>query len=175
MTLPASRAASSAVARCATSGWRPVTIGERSSLARSLVPITSTATRGCAAIERTLNMAVGVSIIGQIIVSTDAPAASSCADTASTCSTVSTFGITTAEGEAAPAAAMSSAPHSVSRPLHRMVSSRLPYSPDCTAATALARASGFASGATASSRSKIIASAEIVLAFSSARSFAAGM
>ena len=56
-----------------------------------------------------------------------------------------------------------------------MVSSRLPYSPDDAAATALGRAASLASGATASSRSKMIASAGIVLAFSSARSLAAGM
>ncbi len=135
----------------------------------------STATRGCAASSRTSKIAVGVSIIGQILTSGEAPAASSRFDTSSIVASESTFGITTADGFAAPAAAMSTAPHSVSSPLQRIVSSRLPYSPDCTAATALSRASGFASGATASSRSKMIASAGIVFAFSSARSLAAGM
>ena len=66
-------------------------------------------------------------------------------------------------------------PHGVSSPLQRMVSSRLPYSPEEAAAQALARAASFASGATASSRSKMMASAGMVLAFSSARSLAAGM
>ena len=47
--------------------------------------------------------------------------------------------------------------------------------PSLAAATALARATSLASGATASSRSKISASAGIVLAFSRARSLAAGM
>ena len=70
---------------------------------------------------------------------------------------------------------MSSANHSVSRPLTRIASSRLPYSPDCTAAATVARASAFLSGATESSVSRISASAGIVLAFSSARSFAPGM
>jgi hypothetical protein len=56
-----------------------------------------------------------------------------------------------------------------------MVISRLPYSPDDAAFTALSRAASFDSGDTASSRSKIRASEAMDLAFSSARSFAAGM
>ncbi len=70
---------------------------------------------------------------------------------------------------------MSSAPHGVASPLQRMVSSRLPYSPDATAATAAWRASGLASGATASSMSKMMASHGIDLAFSSALGFDDGM
>ena len=51
-------------------GWRgPGPAGARISLARSLVPITSTATRGWAAIARTSKIAVGVSTIAQIVVS----------------------------------------------------------------------------------------------------------
>ena len=107
--------------------------------ARSLVPITSTPTRGWAAMARTSKIAVGVSIIAQIVTSTGAPAASSRAGTSSTSATESTLGITTADGPDGAAAAMSSAPHSVSRPLQRIVSSRLPYSPRLTAATAFAR------------------------------------
>ena len=48
-------------------------------------------------------------------------------------------------------------------------------SPEFAAATACARAMSLESGDTASSRSKMIASLGMALAFSSARSFAAGM
>ena len=138
------------------------------------MPITSTATRGWAAIERTSKIAVGVSIIAQIAVS-DPPAASSAAATVSTSARLAIFGITTADGRAAPAAAMSSAPQGVASPLQRIVSSRPPYSPEPTAVAAAARAAGLASGATASSRSKMIASHGIVLALSSALAFEDGM
>ena len=100
------------------------------------MPITSTATRGCAQIARASRIAVGVSIIAQIIISFGAPAASSAADTASSSATLDTFGITTAVTHAFAAAAMSSLPHGVSRALQRMVSSRRPYSPLFAAATA---------------------------------------
>ncbi len=56
-----------------------------------------------------------------------------------------------------------------------MVSSRPPYSPEATAAQACSRAVSLASGATASSRSKMIASAAMVFAFSSARALEDGM
>ena len=136
----------------------------RSSLARSLVPITSTATRGWAAMARTSKIAVGVSSIAQIgIDRRRARGVELRGDRRRRRPTESTFGTTTADGPAATAAARSSAPHSVSSPLQRIVSSRPPYSPDCTAATAFARASALASGATASSRSKMIASAGSVL------------
>ena len=80
--------------------------------------------------------------------------------TSSRWSAESTFGITTAAGPAAAAAAMSSAPHGVSRPLQRMVSSRLPYSPEVARRRRPARERPvLASGATASSRSKMMASA----------------
>jgi hypothetical protein len=68
-------------------------------------------------------------------------------------------------------------PTGSSRPLQRMVSSRLPpYSPDERSGDRVgAGRSPSLSGATASSRSRMIASAGIVFAFSSARSLAAGM
>ena len=74
-TLPASRAASTAVARYGVRLLRPGISGAPISRARSLVPITSTATRGWAAMARTSKIAVGVSIIAQIGVSVP-PAAS---------------------------------------------------------------------------------------------------
>ena len=104
-----------------------------------------------------------------------APCFSIAATSARTASAESTFGTTIASGPAAHAAAMSASCHSVSAPLIRMVSSRRPYSPDCTAAHAASRAAGLASGATASSRSRISPSQGIVLAFSSARSLDEGM
>src|SRR3954452_19952905 len=83
--------------------------------------------------------------------------------------------MTTAEAPDLAAAATSAAPHCVVSPLQRIAISRRPYAPEPAAATALARAVSLASGATASSRAKISASAGIVFAFSSARSLAAGM
>ena len=124
---------------------------------------------------RTSKMAVGVSIIAQMSMLSGAPAAWRMEDTSSMPATEATLGMTTAAAPDVAAAARSSAPHGVSSPLQRMVSSRWPYSPEATAAHALARADSFASGATASSRSKMIESAGMVLAFSSARSLAAGM
>ncbi|MEY4009580.1 MAG: hypothetical protein RLZZ93_272 [Actinomycetota bacterium] len=110
-----------------------------------------------------------------MVISAGAPAASSAAETASSSAVLDTFGMTTADTHAFAAAATSSLPHGVSRALQRMVSSRLPYSPLFAAATACARAVSFASGDTASSRSKMMASAGMPFAFSSARSLAAGM
>ena len=64
-------------------GWtRPGISGARISLARSLVPSTSTLTRSWAAMARTSKIAVGVSTIAQIDVAV-APAASSAAATSS--------------------------------------------------------------------------------------------
>ena len=60
-------------------------------------------------------------------------------------------------------------------PLTRMVTSRAPYSPDAAAAHAASRAAGLASGATASSRSRISPSQAIDFAFSRARSLDEGM
>src|SRR4051794_9460666 len=175
MTLPDSRAAASASARWGSSGARPGTSFARSSRARSFVPMTSADTRGCAAIARTSKIAVGVSTIAQISRSAGAPAAFSRLETRSSVCVEPTFGMTTAAAPERAAAARSSGPHCVSRPLQRIVSSRFPYPPDDAAATALARAPCLASGATASSRSKMIESAGNVFAFSKARSLAAGM
>ena len=94
---------------------------------------------------------------------------------ARTSSADDTLGTTMPSGPAAQAAARSSACHSVSAPLTRMVTSRRPYSPDAAAAQAAARAAVFASGATASSRSRIKPSQGIDFAFSRARSLEAGM
>ena len=94
---------------------------------------------------------------------------------ARTSSADDTFGTTMPSGPAAQAAARSSACHSVSAPLTRIVTSRRPYSPEAAAAQAADRAAGFASGATASSRSRISASHGMDFAFSSARSLEAGM
>ena len=57
----------------------------------------------------------------------------------------------------------------------RMNTSRGPNPPAFTAATTCSRAATFASGATASSRSRITPSTGSVLAFSSARAFDPGM
>ncbi len=175
MATPASRAPSTAKAKCGSSGDRSGAAPVRSSLARSLVPMTSTFTRGCPAIARISRMAVGVSTIAQIVMAPGAPAASSRADTSSRYAADPTLGMTMAAAPEPAAAAMSSAPHGVSRPLQRIVISRCPYSPDCAAATALVRAASFASGATASSRSKMSASVGMVFAFWSARSFDDGI
>ncbi len=91
------------------------------------MPITSTATRGWAAIERTLKIAVGVSIIAQMRTDAGAPAASSCAATASTYVDRVDLRDHDRRRSGRAAAARSSAPHSVSSPLQRIVSSRLPY------------------------------------------------
>ena len=88
--------------------------------------MTRTATRGCDAISRALKMAAGVSTIAQMVISFGAPAASRCFDTSSTSAALLTFGITIDDAHDFAAAAMSAAPHGVSRPLHRMVISRLP-------------------------------------------------
>ena len=149
--------------------------GREASRARSLVPITITDTRGCAAISLASRIAVGVSIIAHTVIVLGAPAESSCAATSSTYPAEATFGTTTAEAVDLAIAARSAAPHCVSRPLQRIVNSRVPYAPEAAAAQAALRADSLASGATASSRSKMMQSAGSVFAFSSARSLAAGM
>ena len=70
---------------------------------------------------------------------------------------------------------LSSAPQGVSRPLTRITTSRPPKPPALTAATAASRAASFISGATASSRSRMITSASRPRAFSTAFAFDAGM
>ena len=176
MTFPAARAPSRHRPNPVSSGWRPGTCAACSSLARSLVPITSTVRRSdAAAMLAQSSIAWGVSTMAQILVCSGAPPAWSPASMAATSAGEFTLGTTTAAGPAAAAAARSSACQSVSSPFTRMVSSRLPYSPEVRAATTLSRASALASGATASSRSRISESADSPLAFSSARVLAPGM
>ena len=140
------------------------------------MPITSTVSRSEAeAISSACSIAYGVSTIAQSLVCSGASWPAIASTRWSTASAVSTLGTTIASGPAAQAAARSSACHSVSAPLIRMVTSRWPYSPDAAAAQAEERAATLASGATASSRSRISPSQGIDLAFSSARSFDEGM
>ena len=174
--VPASRAPSTAVARYGVRLARPGTpSGTRSSRARSLVPTTRTPTRGCAARTRTSKIAVGVSIIAQIDVSVAPPASSRAATSSSVVE-----GVDLGDDDGG-------RPGVQPRPRGRR--SPTPSPVRCSGSSAAAartpptsrrrrrgwRASALASGATASSRSKMIASHGIVLAFSSARSLAAGM
>jgi hypothetical protein len=93
----------------------------------SFVPITNTVARSDAsAMSLASRIARGVSSIAQILTESGAPPASSCFSTAATSSTELTFGTTTAAGAACATARRSSAPHAVSRPLTRMVTSRSP-------------------------------------------------
>ena len=94
---------------------------------------------------------------------------------ACTAAALSTLGTTIASGPAAQVASRSAACHSVSAPLTLMVTSRPAYSPLAAAAQAASRAAGLASGATASSRSRISPSQAMVFAFSRARSLELGM
>jgi hypothetical protein len=141
-----------------------------------LVPITNTVRRSeAAAICSACNMAYGVSTIAQSFVRSGASCAAIASTSRSTASAELTLGTTIASGPAAQAARRSSTCQSVSAPLTRTASSRLPYSPDVTAAQAESRAATLASGATASSRSRIRPSQGIDFAFSSARSLDEGM
>ena len=178
--MPYSRAASTLVVSHASIGARPGSRRARVSLARSLVPITKPARRvseslAVAAISRTLKIAVGVSIIAQMRVCRFACRLSRRAPIRSGWSGVDTLGTRIASGAAATAAVRSSANHGVSMPLTRMNTSRAPKPPAFTAATTWLRAVSLASGATASSRSRITPSAGSVFAFSSARAFEPGM
>ena len=92
-----------------------------------------------------------------------------------TCSAESTFGTAMASGPAAQTAARSSSCQAVPTALTRTTSSRYPYCPLRTASQAASRAAGLAAGATASSRSRMIASQSIVLALARALALAAGM
>ena len=116
----------------------------------------------------------GVSTIAQSAVRSGAPAASIARTSDRTSSAVLTLGTTMPSGPAAHTAARSSSCHGEPSPLTRMVSSRIPYAPEAAAAQASSRAGTFASGATASSRSRISPSTGRVLAFSRARSLDAG-
>ena len=128
------------------------------------------------AISSACSTATGVSTIAQSRVCSGAPGGLHGRDQSDAPRRPSsTLGTTIASGPAAAAAARSASCHCVPSPLTRIVSSRLPYSPDCTAAQAFSRAASFASGATASSRSRMSASTGRVFAFSSARSLELGM
>ena len=128
------------------------------------------------AIWRTLKIAAGVSIIAQIrTLCIVCMLSRRCAISSQLLRRVEIFGIRIASGAAAAAAVRSSANHGVSKPLMRMNTSRGPKPPAFTAATTWSRAVALASGATASSRSRITPSAGSVLAFSSARAFEPGM
>ena len=105
---------------------RPGRSGARSSLARSLVPITSTPTRGWAAIARTSKIAVGVSIIAQIDVVGGAGGVERGGDLVEVRRPSRPWGSRPPPARPRPAAARSSAPHGVASPLQRIVSSRLP-------------------------------------------------
>src|SRR6478735_2652193 len=108
-----------------------------SSLARSFVPITSTVSRSdAAAISSACSIARGVSTMAQRDVWSGARWAAIASTRARTSSADETFGTTIPSGPAAQAAARSSACHSVSAPLTRMVTSRRPYAPDAAAAPA---------------------------------------
>lgn len=117
----------------------------------------------------------GVSIIAQIARLSGAPAFSSTASAWRTVSALSTLGSSTASAPLVAAATRSSYPHGVPSALVRTRISRLPYPPSDSALTTFARASAFASGATASSRSKMRPSAGRPRAFSSARVLEPGM
>ena len=111
----------------------------------------------------------------QMVVFEGAPASFMIFSISWTCAALSTFGSRIASGPAFDAAIMSSLPQGVSRPFTRMMISRLPYSPDAALAQTIPRASTLASGATASSRSRMSASAAKLLAFSCARALEPGI
>ena len=161
-------------------GCRPGTSRARVSLARSLVPMTKPASRvsescASAASALMLKIASGVSIIAQMRVLRSIFMSSRRWPTRSSCSTLPIFGTRMASGAACAAAARSSACHGVSMALTRMNTSREPKPPAFTASATCRRACSLASGATASSRSRMTPSAGSVRAFSMARAFDPGM
>ena len=158
-----------------TSGVRPGTTCAPSSLTRSLVPSTSTVSRSDADPMATQSrIARGVSTMAHSEVCSGAPAAVIAEASERTSSARLTLGTTIPAGPAAHTAARSSSCQGEPSPLMRMVSSRIPYAPETAAAQASSRAALFASGATASSRSRISPSTGRLLAFSTARSLDAG-
>ena len=138
-------------------------------------PAAISESRASSAIARMLKMASGVSIIAQTRVLRSMCMSSSRRPISSSCSGCEIFGTRMASGAACAAAARSSACHGVSMPLTRMNTSRLPKPPALTASATCARACSLASGATASSRSRITPSTGSVRAFSMARAFEPGM
>src|ERR1019366_4559370 len=89
--------------------------------------------------------------------------------------TLETFGTRMPSGRALPAMAMSSIHHGESRLLTRIRTSRLPNPPAAIACAIWSRAIALVSGATESSRSRMMPSAGRLRAFSSARAFDPGM
>ena len=150
---------------------RPVCV-PRISLTRSFVPITRQASfPPVPAMAAISSMARGVSIIAQSAVADSASAVCGLR----TSSGPETFGMRTASGWASTAAARSALPHCVESAFTRITISRLPKPPALTASQTCARACSFASGATASSRSRMIASTGRARAFSIARALEPGM
>ena len=142
------------------------------------MPLTKTDSRvrfDAAAISAKLKIAAGVSIMTQRPSEAGAPSADSASSTDWTSAALEILGASTASGPAATAASRSAPPHGVVRPFTRITTSRGPYPPAFTASATRARASSLASGATASSRSRIKASAGNERAFSKALAFAPGM
>ena len=120
-------------------------------------------------------MASGVSIMAQTRTSWPAPTAISRSITSSNCSGLDTFGSRIASGLACVMALRSSSHHSVSSPLMRTTTSRGPKPPALTASATCWRAAGLLCGATESSRSRMMASAGRLRAFSMARALEPGM
>jgi hypothetical protein len=152
----------------------------RVSLARSLVPIMKPArrvspSRATAAMSAALRMAIGVSIIAHSQIRWPAARPVSRAVTACRSVDFDTLGTRIPSGPAWAAACRSSIPHAVSRPLMRTITSRAPKPRAATAAMTWSRAAALASGATASSRSRMTASQGSVFAFSRALALAPGM
>ena len=158
---------------------RPGVSLARVSLARSLRPITSTASREAgsaetAAIWPALRIAFGVSIIAQMRVLSGAPFSRITLAASMIAPGPSTLGKRMASGPAAAAAMRSSVPHGVWGPLTLMTTSFAPKSP-LTASTTCARAISLASGETESSRSRISASAGSVAALAKALALEPGI
>src|SRR5712692_797348 len=178
--MPYAWAAAMHVISHGTMGARPGTMRARVSLARSLVPSTKPASRlsesrASAASAAMLNSASGVSIIAQMRVRRSACMSSSRVPTPSSWSGACTLGTRIASGAVCARAARSSANHCVPMPLMRTNTSRAPNPPAFRASRTCARAASLASGATASSRSRMMPSAGRLRALSMARAFDPGM
>jgi hypothetical protein len=131
--------------------------------------------RHAAAISSARSTPLGVSIMHQMARRAGEPERSRISRACCTVWALSTLGNTTASIGIAAADRRSARPHGVDNALTLKNSSRAPYPPEASARATLSRAAGFASGTTASSRSKIRPSAPRLRAFSSARALDAGM
>ena len=123
--------------------------------------------------EATFRIASGVSTIAQTAI--PGSAAPSLASMKFNSAADEILGTRMASGLASAAALRSASPQGVESPLTRTTISRLPKPRAFTASHTCWRATSLASGATASSRSRIKASAGRLRAFSSARAFEPGM